>query len=312
MQLLKRVKWVYVLLSLFLIGLGVCLFLWPDIPSVTICCAVGGGAVLFGIVKIVFYFLRELEEMDEHYDFAIGAMCVIAGAILLVHPASVLELIPQVLGVCMLIDSMFKLQIALDAKRLGNKGWWLGLLITLLCIVWGCLLIWQPFGLERYSVMMIAVGLIADGVQNLVGVIYIAATVKKTEAMGKEITEPAEPLTVPVFSAPDTPVPAATPVIDPTPAPVLEETPDVTAEAAEEKDVRPEPAPEPAPAKPAKKKFSLFGQKSQAASADSEPPLTPPDFSHLTKDLPEEDDGAVAEIHFDMNEEGDSSHEQSV
>jgi len=306
MQLLKRVKWVYVLLSLFLIGLGVCLFLWPDIPSVTICCAVGGGAVLFGIIKIVFYFLRELEAMDEHYDFAIGAMCVIAGVILLIHPTAVLELIPQVLGVCMLVDCMFKLQIALDAKRLGNKGWWLALIVTLLCIVWGCLLIWQPFGLEQYSAILIAAGLIADGVQNLVGVIYIAATVKKTEAMGKEITEPVDNLTPPVFAAPDTPAPIVTPAIEPVPVPAE------TAVAVEPIAAESVSPPEPAPAKPAKKKFSLFGQKSQTASADSEPPLTPPDFSHLAEDIEAEEDGAVAEIHFDMNEEGDRNNEQDL
>ena len=90
MQLLKRVKWVYVLLSLFLIGVGVCLCLWPDIPSVTICCAIGGGAVLFGIVKIVLYFLNDIEQVGEQNDFAIGAICVIAGAILLIHPGAVL------------------------------------------------------------------------------------------------------------------------------------------------------------------------------------------------------------------------------
>ena len=49
MQLLKRVKWVYVVLSGFLAGLGECLFVWPDIPAVTVCCAIGGGAVSRGL-----------------------------------------------------------------------------------------------------------------------------------------------------------------------------------------------------------------------------------------------------------------------
>ena len=127
MQLLKRVKWVYVVLSVFLAGLGVCLFVWPDIPAVTVCCAIGGGAVVLGIFKIVLYFLREINAVGEQNDFAIGAMCVIAGAILLIHPNAILDMVPQVLGVYMLIDCVFKLQIALDAKRLGNKGWWLSL-----------------------------------------------------------------------------------------------------------------------------------------------------------------------------------------
>lgn len=192
MQLLKRVKWVYVLLSVFLMGLGACLFLWPDIPAVAICCAIGGGAVVFGIVKIVLYVLREVGTVGEQFDFAIGAMCVIAGAILLIHPEAILSMIPQVLGVYMLIDCVFKLQITLDAKRLGNRGWWLSLAVTIICIVWGLLIIWRPFGLEDRSVALIAGGLIADGVQNLLSVIYMAATVRKTEA----VDEPVAPAAV--------------------------------------------------------------------------------------------------------------------
>jgi len=225
MQLLKRVKWVYVLLSVFLMALGVCLFLWPDIPAVTICCAIGGGAVVFGIVKIVLYFLRDIETVGEQFDFAIGAMCVIAGAVLLIHPAAVLLMIPQVLGVYMLIDCVFKLQIALDAKRLSNGGWWLSLVVTLICIVWGLMLVFQPFGLETHLMVLIAGGLIADGVQNLLAVIYMAATVRKTEAEGGEITE-------------------QTLLVEPEPA--VAPVPAV-------------PAEEPKPVEEPKKKFSLFG-----------------------------------------------------
>lgn len=300
MQLLKRIKWVYMLLSLFLIGLGVCLFVWPDIPSVTICCAVGAGAVLFGIVKIVLYFLRELEAMTEQYDFAIGAMCVIAGAVLLVHPAAVLALIPQVLGFYMLIDCVFKLQIALDAKRLGNKGWWMSLVVTLVCILWGCLLVWQPFGLEKHLTFLIAGGIIADGVQNLLGVIYIAATVKKTEADGKEILEPAEILLPPEPT--EAPAPKSdTPPVKPAPA---------AAEPAAEADPVPQ-APPAAPAVPAprteKKSFGFFRKRQADAPVSTEPPLTPPDFSHLAAQEQEDADGAVAEIKFNMHDEGDKN-----
>ena len=272
MQLLKRIRWVYVLLSLFLIGVGVCLFLQPGLSSATVCCAVGLGAMLFGIVKIVLYFLRELNEMAEQYDFAIGAMSVIAGAVLLIHPAAVLALIPQVLGIYMLVDCVFKLQVAMDARRLGNKGWWVSLIVTLLCICWGCLLIWQPFGLENYRTPLIASGLVADGVQNLVSVAYIAGTVKKTEASGKAITEPAEdwiPVTIPPAPPVDNP-PEPAPIQPESESPAAPETP------ADAPTPEPEPAPAPAESKESKKKFRWFEKKESAPAA--EPPLTPPKF----------------------------------
>ena len=169
-----------------------------------------------------------------------------------------MSMIPQVLGVYMLIDCVFKLQIALDAKRLGSGGWWLSLLVTLVCIIWGLMLVWQPFGLEKHLMTLIAGGLIADGVQNLLAVIYMAATVRKTEAEGGEITEPAESLP------------------EPEPISVIPEPVEKT----------PEPLAEP------KKKFSLFSKK-EAPAPEPDPAPTEP----------EEDDGAVAEINFEMPEE---------
>lgn len=290
MQLLKRIRWVYVLLSLFLIGVGVCLFLQPGLSSATVCCAVGLGAMLFGIVKIVLYFLRELNEMAEQYDFAIGAMSVIAGAVLLIHPAAVLALIPQVLGIYMLVDCVFKLQVAMDARRLGNKGWWVSLIVTLLCICWGCLLIWQPFGLENYRTPLIASGLVADGVQNLVSVAYIAGTVKKTEASGKAITEPAEdwiPVTIPPAPPEDNP---------PEPAPIQpeSESPAAPETSAEMPAPEPEPAPAPAEVKESKKKFRWFEKKESAPAA--EPPLTPPKFEPDPVPDPVSEDSAETTI----------------
>lgn len=290
MQLLKRIRWVYVLLSLFLIGVGVCLFLQPGLSSATVCCAVGLGAMLFGIVKIVLYFLRELNEMAEQYDFAIGAMSVIAGAVLLIHPAAVLALIPQVLGIYMLVDCVFKLQVAMDARRLGNKGWWVSLIVTLLCICWGCLLIWQPFGLENYRTPLIASGLVADGVQNLVSVAYIAGTVKKTEASGKAITEPAEdwiPVTIPP-APPEDKTPESAPI---QPEPESPAAPDASAEMPTPE---PESAPAPAETKESKKKFRWFEKKESAPAA--EPPLTPPKFEPDPVPEPVSDDSAETTI----------------
>ena len=295
MQLLKRIRWVYVLLSLFLIGVGVCLFLQPGLSSATVCCAVGLGAMLFGIVKIVLYFLRELNEMAEQYDFAIGAMSVIAGAVLLIHPAAVLALIPQVLGIYMLVDCVFKLQVAMDARRLGNKGWWVSLIVTLLCICWGCLLIWQPFGLENYRTPLIASGLVADGVQNLVSVAYIAGTVKKTEASGKAITEPAEdwiPVTIP-------PAPPEDKTPEPAPIQPESESPAAPETSADAPAPEPEPAPAPAETKEIKKKFRWFEKKESAPAA--EPPLTPPKFD---PDPVSDDSAETTETTIETEEKG--------
>ena len=179
MKVLKRVRWAYLLLSIALIAFGVCLVLWPNLSDSLSCMIVGGGAVLFGLIKIVFYFVRQVNAMVEQYDFSVGLLSIGAGVVMLVQPAELLALLPQVLAVCMLIDCVFKLQVVLDAKRLGSVVWFLQLLVVLVCIGWGVCLLLKPFGLDKYLSQLFAGGIIAEGVMNLLTVLFIAFTVKK-------------------------------------------------------------------------------------------------------------------------------------
>ena len=192
MGFLKRVRWTYLLLSLFLIGIGVCLLIWPEVSMNMACMITGGGAIVYGLAKIIIYFVRQINSMVEQYDFSTGLLCIFGGAGLLVQPAELLNLLPQVLAIAMLIDCVFKLQVVLDAKRLGNGAWFLQLFVLLICIAWGACLLVQPFGLDAYISQMFAGGLIADGVLNLLSVIFIAATVKKApvELVAPELPNP--------------------------------------------------------------------------------------------------------------------------
>lgn len=179
MKVLKRIRWTYLMLSVFLFAIGVCLFMWPEVSMDMACMIAGGGAVVYGLAKIVIYFVRQVNSMVEQYDFSAGVLCIVGGAILLVQPAELLNLLPQVLAAYMLGDCVFKFQVVLDAKRLGNSAWFLQFFGVLVCAAWGVCLLAQPFGLDAYVSQMVAGGLIADGVLNLLAVIFIAVTVKK-------------------------------------------------------------------------------------------------------------------------------------
>lgn len=228
MKFLKRVRWAYLLLSIFLIGIGVCLVMWPELSTDLACMVVGGGAMLFGLVKIVFYFVREVNAMVEQYDFSTGLLSIAAGAVLLIHPEDMLRLLPQVLAVCMLVDCVFKIQVVLDAKRLGSIMWFMQLLVVMVCVGWGVCLLLQPFGLDKYMSQMFAGGLIADGVMNLLTVLFIAFTVKKVP----EVNVPA-PIADPMQSVKPVPV-AVAPAPRPEPE---EELPDVVESGIQVRDL---------------------------------------------------------------------------
>ena len=180
----SSVKWSYVVFSLFLMALGVCAVVWPDIGLATVCIAIGAGATVFGIIRIIVYFLRELRGVALSYDFSIGLLGVILGIILLVHPQGVIDFLQVVIGFFLLLDSVFKLQTALDSRRIGMSGWWVPLIFTLACLTLGVLMILKVGA--NVLMVLIGVSLIADGAQNLCMFIFSQIAAKQLARMDKD------------------------------------------------------------------------------------------------------------------------------
>ncbi|MEG2008572.1 MAG: DUF308 domain-containing protein [Oscillospiraceae bacterium] len=181
---LGDVKWSYVGMSLFLISLGLCTVIWPNIGLVAVCVSIGAGAVLFGVFRIIVYFLREVRGVALSYDFSVGLLALAVGVVLLIHPQGVLDFLQIVIGIYLLIDSVFKLQTALDSKRLGMSGWWVPLIFTVVCLGLGVLMILKV-GAD-FIMALIGAALIADGLQNLCLVIYAAVAAKQLARMDKD------------------------------------------------------------------------------------------------------------------------------
>lgn len=186
MRFINQSKWAYVILSIVLIALGICIMIWPEFSALTLCYIAGGIAVVGGIVKIISYFMGDPSFAPFRLDFAFGLMSVVIGAVLLFHPGDVLLLLPIVIGLFILIDSIFKLQTAIDAKRLAVPGWWVVLLFALLCAVLGCVLIANPFEGAAALTILIGITLTAAGIENLWVAFYMARLIKKaTESSNK-------------------------------------------------------------------------------------------------------------------------------
>ena len=61
---------------------------------------------------------------------------------------------------------------------LAKYTWWVTLVCTVVCLVLGILLVFNPFDGKQVLTIMMGVSLIVDGVQNLCTVVYAAVFVK--------------------------------------------------------------------------------------------------------------------------------------
>lgn len=172
MKDLRKVKALYSLLAAAQTVLGICLLIRPEISFVRICKFAGGLLAVYGIVKIISYFTRDLYQLAFQFDLAMGIFSLILGIFLISLTGKMAALFPTLIGVLILIDAVFKIQTSWDAKRFGMSKWWCILIIAVLAGAAGLLLIAHPLDAAGFIMLLTGLNLVIDGFLNLWIVFY--------------------------------------------------------------------------------------------------------------------------------------------
>lgn len=191
---MKTAKIGYIVLSAVLCALGLVLILFPEFSASMLGVACGIVMILFGIVKLVGYFSRDLYRLAFQYDLASGCLLILLGIVMLLRPDSLLNFICVALGIYILTDGLFKIQIAVDAKRFGLRGWWLILTEAILAAVLGLVLIFRLTDSARVLTVLLGITMLAEGILNLSTVITAVKIVRnqKPDVIDAEFYESEE------------------------------------------------------------------------------------------------------------------------
>ena len=158
----------YIVISAALCALGLLMLILPDFSISLAGTLLGIMMIVFGAVKIVGYWSKDLYRLAFQYDFAFGVLMVPLGMFILFHPDEAVSFFYIVLGIVILADGMFKLQIALDARPFGLEQWWLIFVLALFAGVIGCVLIFHPTGSAKVATALVGLSLLGEGALNMV------------------------------------------------------------------------------------------------------------------------------------------------
>lgn len=164
---MRTAKVGYIILSTLFCVLGVLVMAMPQATLSVLHWVLGGFLILFGAVKLVGYFSKDLYRLAFQYDMALGALLLVLGVITLARPALTLDLLCVMLGVPLLADGLFRVQMALDAKRFGIPQWWLILALAILLGGFGVSLLVAPGRSAQLLTVLLGLGLFSEGLLNL-------------------------------------------------------------------------------------------------------------------------------------------------
>ncbi|MBP5454391.1 MAG: DUF308 domain-containing protein [Lachnospiraceae bacterium] len=175
---MRTAKTGYIVLSLVLFLMGLFLLIFPKTVGTVFANVLGIAMILFGVIKVIGYFSKDLFRLAFQYDLAFGVLIILVGIATIHRPGELLEFLCMVIGVLILADGLFKIQMSMDAKVFGIHKWWLILSLAVIAGVFGALLLFNPTEGSLVIMRLIGVALMAEGIMNLATVLTAVKIIK--------------------------------------------------------------------------------------------------------------------------------------
>ena len=176
--------------SICLVILGGLLFFQSEATIISISYVIGGILIAIGVLTIMKYINNYKKDIRNEMDIIYGTVTVILGIIVIGNPKGIASIIPFVIGILIILSSATKLQYSLDLKKNENDLWVSTMVLSLITMLVGILLIFNPFQGAEFITKIVGILISIYAILDIISTITIKRTVKKIHnAIEETITE---------------------------------------------------------------------------------------------------------------------------
>lgn len=181
--MLKAIRGSYIAASVLYMVIGIILLLFPEM-SLKIVCAIFGTVILaIGLIKILTYFKNRDVGFIGQLGLVIGIIISVMGGFLLLQPDVILSILPVIIGIYIIFDSLQNFKQALELYKAGYDKWWSMLLLAAVLVILGVVIVINPFKTVALSVRFIGAIFVFNGIANIASIIFTSKQVKKINAV---------------------------------------------------------------------------------------------------------------------------------
>ena len=148
--------------------LGLLLAIFPGMSGTIFVWVLAAAAAVFGLVHLGRYLRGRKTNQAVGGSLLLGIIALLFALFCALRPHAILSFLPLVLGILCLLDGIGKLPIAIAFVQDRSGSLIPALISTVLPILVGILLIINPFGAAKMVIMIFGIGLILDGISDLV------------------------------------------------------------------------------------------------------------------------------------------------
>lgn len=101
--------------------------------------------IINGFIHTVSYFSTQKEFRGYSFELIEGILCMIVGLLFILVPNKISSFLSIILGLWIIVESLFKIQLAFNIKTKDNKDWLVLVIISIITIIIGLVMILNPF-----------------------------------------------------------------------------------------------------------------------------------------------------------------------
>lgn len=163
----KGLKANYTISAVVCALLGLVLVIWPGATSQIICMLLGGVLLAYGVLQIAIYLFNRERTIILQGMMVLGIVFAVLGLWILLKPEMIMMAVPVIVGVLIAIHGLHNIVQAFALKKDGYESWWMAFLMGLLTLIFGGVLICNPFKAIELVARIIGIFLIYDGVSDI-------------------------------------------------------------------------------------------------------------------------------------------------
>ena len=168
-------------MNVVLLALGIALVIWADKVTSLISIIIGATFLVLAAYNLIAYLRVENRDMKEMPKLVSAIALGIAGGFLIIQNGLIKEVISIVVGIFLLIESIFRLQDALESKK-SNPNYKNPLILSIVGIVLGMLCVFGKIIIPDLMLQVFGIILIVFSIVDMTGGAMVTQATKKVKA----------------------------------------------------------------------------------------------------------------------------------
>lgn len=160
-------------ISILLIILALFLIFKPMQSLNFIMILLGIILTLNGIIHSISYFSTPNEYKMLSFELVQGVICVVLGLVFIFNPSLINSFLTYIIGAWILIESVIKIQMALNLKSMQNSNWMITMLLGLLTLALAIVIIINPFATIAAVTTVTGIILLASEIMTILETMFI-------------------------------------------------------------------------------------------------------------------------------------------